>query len=141
MILKVFCCFSYYVNGISMDVSFIQKCYCIFSSYCIAVFFRRICRFYDKRCYLLSTLYNFEMRKHLVSSCYRAVPGAIWEIFYEFFIFCNLFHETLGGEIIVKYEKWVKYLMLHKTTYNNYFIVKCLLKSNVSRVILLTNCI
>ena len=28
--------------------------------------------------------------------CYRTVPSAIWEIFSEFFIFCNLFHEPLG---------------------------------------------
>ena len=40
-------------------------------------------------------------------------------------------------QIISKYEKRQKYLpVLHKTTYNNYFIVKCLLKSNVARVIL-----
>ena len=31
--------------------------------------------------------------------------------------------------------------ILHETTWDNYFIVKCLLKSNVLRVILLTNCI
>ena len=29
-------------------------------------------------------------------SCYRTVPSAIWEIFSEFLIFCNLFHEPLG---------------------------------------------
>ena len=31
-----------------------------------------------------------------LSSCYRTVSSAIWEIFSEFFIFCNLFHESLG---------------------------------------------
>ena len=31
-----------------------------------------------------------------ISSCYRTVPSAIWEIFSEFLIFCNLFHEPLG---------------------------------------------
>ena len=29
-------------------------------------------------------------------SCYRKVPNSIWEIFSEFLIFCNLFHEPLG---------------------------------------------
>ena len=47
-----------------------------------------------------------------------------------------------ASEIIAKYEKRGNYLpILHKATCNNYFIVKCLLKSNVSRVVLLTNCI
>ena len=32
----------------------------------------------------------------LINSCYRTVPSAIWEIFSEFLIFCNLFHEPLG---------------------------------------------
>ena len=41
-----------------------------------------------------------------------------------------------------KYEKRGKYLpILHEATCDNYFIVKCLFKSNESRVILLTNCI
>ena len=31
-----------------------------------------------------------------ICSCYRTVPGVIWEIFSEFLIFCNLFHEPLG---------------------------------------------
>ena len=31
-----------------------------------------------------------------ISSCYRTVPSAIWEIFSEFLIFWNLFHEPLG---------------------------------------------
>ena len=30
-----------------------------------------------------------------ISSCYRTVPSAIWKIFFEFLIFCNLFHEPL----------------------------------------------
>ena len=29
-------------------------------------------------------------------SCYRTVTSAIWEIFSEFLIFCNLFYEPLG---------------------------------------------
>ena len=29
--------------------------------------------------------------------CYRMAPSAIWEIFSEFLIFCNLFHKPLGG--------------------------------------------
>ena len=32
----------------------------------------------------------------MISSCYRTVPSAIWEIFSKFLIFCNLFHEPLG---------------------------------------------
>ena len=45
-------------------------------------------------------------------------------------------------EIIAKYEKWEKYLpILHEAKCDNYFIAKCSLKSTVSRVILLTNCV
>ena len=41
------------------------------------------------------------------------------------------------NEIIAKYEKWEKYFpILQEKTCNNYFIVKCLLKSNTARVIL-----
>ena len=32
----------------------------------------------------------------IISSCYLTVLSAIWEIFSEFLIFCNLFHEPLG---------------------------------------------
>ena len=43
---------------------------------------------------------------------------------------------------IAKYEKRGKHLpILHKSTCDYYFIVKCLLKSNVWRVIFLINCI
>ena len=43
-------------------------------------------------------------------------------------------------EIIAKNEKRGKYLsILHEATCDNYFIIKCLLKSNVVRVILLGN--
>ena len=87
-----------------------------------------------------------------ISSCSHTMPSAIWEIFSEFLTFCNIFKEPLGEwknrktyearKIIAKYEKQGKYVpILHEATYNNYFIVKCLLKSNVARVILLTNCI
>ena len=34
--------------------------------------------------------------KNYICSCYRTVPSAIWEIFPEFLIFCNLFYEPLG---------------------------------------------
>ena len=60
-----------------------------------------------------------------------SVPCVIWEIFSEF-------------EIATKYEKRGKYLaILHEATCDNYFIAKCLLKSNESRVTLHrpTNCI
>ena len=70
----------------------------------------------------------------VIRSCYRTVPSAISEIFSEFLIFCNL------SEIIVKYEKRGKYLpILHEATCGNYFIVKCLLKSNVAWVILIAS--
>ena len=31
-----------------------------------------------------------------ITSCYRTLPSAIWEIFSYFLIFCNLFHGPLG---------------------------------------------
>ena len=66
---------------------------------------------------------------HLICSCYCTVPSAKWEIFSKFFIFCNLF-------IRAKYEKRGKYSpTLHEATCDNYFIVECLIKSNLSRVI------
>ena len=58
----------------------------------------------------------------LLSSCSRTVPSAIWEIFSDSLIFCN---------VLAKYEKRGKYLpMLHEATRDNNFIVQCLLKSN-----------
>ena len=61
-----------------------------------------------------------------VISCYSTVSSAILEIFLDFFRYSNLY----------------KYLtILHKESCNNYFIVKCLFKSNIATVILLTNCI
>ena len=39
--------------------------------------------------------------------------------------------------MIAKYEKQEKYLpILHKAMCGNYFIVKCLLKSNIARAVL-----
>ena len=70
----------------------------------------------------------FRYQKDVINSCYRTVPSAIWEIFSEFLIFCK---------IVAKYEKREKYLpILHEAACDNYFIAKCLLKSNVARVIL-----
>ena len=61
-----------------------------------------------------------------VISCYSTVLSARQEIFSDFLIFSNL----------------LKYLTIsHKTSCNNYFIVKCLSKSNSAKVVLLTNCI
>ena len=81
---------------------------------------------------------SFESEK-IVSNCYRAMPIAIWQIFSKFLIFCNLFQ---ASEIIAKYEKRGKYLLvLQEAMCDNYFIIKCFLKLNVARVILLTNCI
>ena len=36
------------------------------------------------------------LRKTLICSFYRTVLSGIWEIFYEFFIFCNLFDKPSG---------------------------------------------
>ena len=70
-----------------------------------------------------------------LSNSFRTVPCAIWKTSSEFFTFCNLFHEPLGELIYEKYEKPGKYLpILHEATCTNYFIVKSLLKPN------LTNC-
>ena len=77
------------------------------------------------------TLYSSQpIRLHIFSmlaicTCYRTVPSAIWEIFSQVLIFCRL-HCNL-------FEKRGKCLpTLHEATCNNYFIVKCLLKSNVT---------
>ena len=48
----------------------------------LVLFFCHIYRYIDPQC--------------TISSCYRTVPSATWEIFSEFLIFCNLFHEPLG---------------------------------------------
>ena len=37
--------------------------------------------------------------KNYICSCYRTVPSAIWEIFPDFLIFCNLFYEPLGDSL------------------------------------------
>ena len=37
--------------------------------------------------------YQYFYLEKLISSCYRMVLSAIWQIFSEFPIFCNLFHE------------------------------------------------
>ena len=57
-------------------------------------------------------------------------------------MFYNLYHEPLGKRNNSKIRETGKYLpILHEATCNNYVIVKCLMKLNVHRVILLTNCI
>ena len=46
---------------------------------------------------------------------------------------------TQNSKIIANNKKRGKYLaMLYEATSDNYFIIKCLLKSNIARVILLT---
>ena len=78
----------------------------------------------------------------MMCSCYRTVSSAIWEIFSKFFIFCSLFTSLHASEILARYDKRGKYLaILHEAMCDNYFIVKCLLRSNMSRVLLLTKCI
>ena len=52
----------------------------------------------------------------------------------------NIFRSSAFFATLVKYEKRGKYLpILHEATCDNYFIVKCLLKWNTARAILLTN--
>ena len=52
----------------------------------------------------------------------------------------NIFQ--LSHILLPKFEKRGKYLpILLEATCDNYFIVKCLLKLNVARIILLTTCI
>ena len=71
----------------------------------------------------LTLLRHIAANQKMIRSCYRTLPGAIWEIFSEFLIFCNLF------KITAKYEKLGKYLpILNEETCENYFIVKCLFK-------------
>ena len=56
------------------------------------------------------------------------MSSAIWEIYTSLY----------ASKIIAKYERQGKYLsILHEAMCNNYFIVKCLLKSNVARGILI----
>ena len=52
--------------------------------------------------------------------------------------FCPITDDILHHVLQGKYEKREKFLTtVREATYNNYFIVKCFLKSNVARVILL----
>ena len=52
--------------------------------------------FYSEKCFYISKVLVNIFGGNILSSCYRTVPSAIWEIFSEFLIFCNLFHEPLG---------------------------------------------
>ena len=65
------------------------------------------------------------------------MPSAIWEIFSEFLILRKLFHEFLiewnNSKI---WEMREIFPIMQEKTCNNYFTVKCLLKSNTARVIL-----
>ena len=61
--------------------------------------------------------------------------------FPSFPYFATYFTSLQAKEVTAKYEKRGKYLpILQEATCDNYFIVKCLFKLNVSRVILLTSC-
>ena len=73
-------------------------------------------------------------RQELICS-YRTVPRVIWEIFSEFLIFCNLYSKNNS-----KIQETRQYLpILYEAMCDNYFIVKCLLKPHVARVIWLTS--
>ena len=76
-----------------------------------------------------------EHRLEEISSCYRRLPSAIYEIFSKVLISLQFIFE-----IIAKYEKRGKYLpIFQEVTCDNYFIVICLLNSNVGIIILITN--
>ena len=63
-----------------------------------------------------------------------------WKHFPSFSYFAIGFTSLLANEIIAKYEERGKCLpILHEATRDNYFIFRCLLKSNVARVIVLIN--
>ena len=74
--------------------------------------------------------------------------NAIWEILSEFLIFCNFSYEPSGEwnnskiweirKIFVNIAGGKYLSILQEATCDNYFIVELSLKSNVSRVILLT---
>ena len=59
--------------------------------------------------------------------------------FSSFSYFATYFRSIWASELIAKYEKQGKYLLiLHEATSDNYFILKCFFKSNRTRVISLT---
>ena len=77
-----------------------------------------------------------------IGSFYLMVPSAACEIFSKFLIFFNLFCEPLDEWSNSKIWEIRKiFPILHLTLCNNYCINKCLLKSNVAVVVILTNCI
>ena len=73
-----------------------------------------------------------ELKEHVVGITRCRVQ---YEKYFRISHFYNVFYKQ-----IEKYEKGGKYLsILHKSTCHNYFIVvKCMLKSDVRRIILLT---
>ena len=89
--------------------------------------------------YLLQLLLSQLSSVDLISS-YHTLPSAIWEIFSELPIFCNLFHELLddwNNSKIPQTRKVFANIALGNITCSIYFIVKCLLKLNMARVSLL----
>ena len=44
----------------------------------------------------LTLLRHYIVDQKKIRNCYHTVPSAVWQIFYEFLIFRNLFHEPLG---------------------------------------------
>ena len=36
------------------------------------------------------------MKEYGISTSYRTVPSPIWQIFFEFLMFCNLYHKPIG---------------------------------------------
>ena len=86
----------------------------LFAKYDCVVVLKISCFVYIIKNYFLFNNYLF-LIICFMSSCYRTVQSAIWLIFFEFLIFCNLFS---------KYEKWGKYsLILYDKQSENYFIV------------------
>ena len=84
---------------------------------------------------------NFDYQ--LLGSCYRTLPRATWDVFSEFLIFVTYFMSFKTSGIIAKYEKRRIYLpILQEVTYNNYFIVKQLLKSKTfSYLLTISSCL
>ena len=90
--------------------------------------------------YLLQLLLSQMLSLVDLISSYRTLPRAIWEIFSELLIFCNLFHELLddwNNSKILETRKVFANIASGNITCSIYFIAKCLLKLNMARVSLL----
>ena len=87
---------------------------------------------YSSRSIRLQVFCTIAIRKCIRLQWYVAVIARCRVQYGKYFlIFCSLFTSLCASEIIAKYEKRGKYLpILHEAIYDNYFIVKCLFRSN-----------